>query len=421
MQSRCCGTLVCIIATLIFVGELLAAQPPGVIVEESKVPAYMLPELLKLADGTPVADAQTWFERRRPEILQLFETEVYGRTPREKIAVDYQLLETDPGALNGVATRKQVRLLFGDQKYRLTVVMLLYLPNDGPRPVSIFLGLNFKGNHTVHADPAILLPGEGAAIAGNFEPRGSMSRRWPIETILRRGYGVATIYYGDIDPDLDDGFQNGPQPLFYRGDQTSSTADQWATIGSWAWGLSRALDYLENDADVDAKRVAIIGHSRLGKAALWAGAQDERFALVISNNSGCGGAALSMRRFGETVERINRVFPHWFCENFKKYNHREQELPVDQHMLVALMAPRPVYVASASEDLHADPRGEFLAAKLAEPLYRTLGKEGLPLEEFPGPNEGAAGAIGYHLRQGKHEIVEFDWQRYLDFADKHLR
>lgn len=401
------------------------AKPPDVILEENKVPAYSLPELLTLADGAAVNDATTWLERRRPEILRLFETEVYGRTPQEKIAVEYQMLESDPRALNGLATRKQVQLVFGDKSYRLSVVMLLYLPNDAPRPVPMFLGLNFKGNHTVHADPAILLPTEETAIPGKplakDEPRGSMARRWPLETVLRRGYGVATIWYGEIDPDFDDGFKNGPHPLFYRGFQTKPAANQWASIGGWAWGLSRALDYLETDAVVDAKRVAVIGHSRLGKTALWAGAQDVRFALVISNDSGCGGAALSMRQFGERLELINRVNPHWFCKNFRKYNYHEHTLPVDQHMLIALIAPRPVYVASASEDLHADPRGEFLAAKLAEPVYRLLGKEGLPLEGFPQPNQGAAGTIGYHLRQGKHDILQYDWQRFLDFADQNLR
>ena len=398
---------------------------------ERNVPKYTLPDPLVMSDGTKVRDARQWRMQRRAEILELFRRHVYGRSPVGRPEnMTFERFDLERKALDGSATRRQVRVNFTGKKNGPAMDILIYLPNTVKKPVPTFILLNFGGNHTINSDPAIRLstswmrPGRGGSVNNRAteKSRGTSSSSYPVESILKRGYGLATIYYGDIDPDFHDGFKNGVHATFDKLAGGKRAPDAWASIGAWAWGLSRAMDYFEEDGDIDQSRISVLGHSRLGKTALWAGARDERFAIVISNNSGCGGAALSRRRFGETVGRINKSFPHWFCDNFKKYNENEDDLPVDQHMLISLIAPRPVYVASADRDLWADPRGEFLSCKHAEPVYRLLGVDGLGTDLMPGLDRPAkTGAIGYHVRSGGHALTEYDWRNYMDFADRHFK
>ncbi len=406
--------------------ELTELKTPAARVnyDESKVPDYPLPDVLTLGNGKKVTNAKEWLKKRRPELIHLFETQMYGKAPAHPKDLHFRVLTEDKNALNGLATRKEVAIyLTKDEKHFITV--LIYLPNQRQGAVPLFFGINFKGNHAIHPDEGITLPSEEKLAAYGRKrmfPRGNAASRWPVEMLMEHGYGLATFYRGDIDPDFDDAFRNGVHPLFYKKGQTRPAEDEWGTLAAWAWGMSCTMDYFETDKDIDAKRVAILGHSRLGKTTLWAGAIDPRFALVISNDSGCGGAALSRRKVGETVRAVNRQFTHWFCRNFWQYNDKEEELPIDQHELIALIAPRPVYIASAEEDRWADPKGEFLSGLYASPVYELFGLPGLPVKEMPIVNQPVlSGTIGYHIRSGQHDINLYDWTQYVKFADKHLK
>ena len=396
---------------------------------ENKVPDYRLPDPLICVDGTKVSDKRLWFEKRQREILELFEFHMYGKMPGKPVNMSFEIKSLDKDALNGKATRKEISVVMENNHTKIQMDILIYLPNFAPKPIANFVALNFYGNHSIHQDLNITLSNQWMPTKIAYKivkhrateaSRAVRSSKWPVEFIIDRGYALSTIYYGDIDPDFDDGFQNGVHPLFYKKGQTKPATDEWGSIGAWSWGLIRAMDYFESDDDIDNNRIIVMGHSRLGKAALWAGAIDQRFAIVISNNSGCGGAALFRRKFGETISYINSRYPHWFCKNFNNFNDKEDELPVDQHMLISLIAPRPVYIASAEKDLWSDPRGEFLAAKYADPVYRFLGTNGLKTDEMPNLHQPVLSTVGYHIREGDHDVLQYDWEQYLNFADLHF-
>lgn len=360
-----------------------------------------LPDPLLFADGhRHVASVEDW-GARRAEILDLFRDEVYGRAPGLPEQLSFSVVEENRGAIDGRTTLRRVAITSRQAGRELTFELLVFVPNDKPR-AGAFLLLNHRP-------------------ANNTDPtRATVSPFWPVEQILARGYAVAAIQTSALAPDDAATYASGAIRLFEGDDSTAQRPpNAWKTIAAWSWGASRALDYLVTDPSIDPARVAVIGHSRAAKAALWAGAEDARFGLTISNESGCAGAALSRRPVGETVAGVNLVFPHWFADNFHKYGNQEDTLPVDQHELLALMAPRAVVVGSASDDEWSDPRGEFLGLALASPVFALWGLAPVEPRAMPGPGEALfVTPRGYHVRAGGHDLTEWDWQRYMDVADQ---
>jgi len=406
--------------------------------DESKIPGFTLPDVLTANNGQPISTAQQW-EGRRREIIDLFSSQMFGKRPSTQPTATYSVRDLSGDSLPFDALIQEITITLTAGTKSQAVKVLLFLPKSS-QPAPIFLGPNFNGNHTVcnHSEislPTTWVPNDREGQINDHRAvesmRGTSSSRWPIELAIESGFGVATVYCGDFDSDYDDNFAGGVHDLLRA--ETSSDSDpgddnqdnaqssDWGTISAWAWGLSKVMDYLETDHRINAQRIAVVGHSRLGKTALWAGATDSRFAMIVSNNSGCGGAALSRRRIGESVRRINTSFPHWFNQRFKFYNDNEDAAPIDQHMLIASLAPRPVYITSATQDQWADPKGEFQSAFYANPVYKLLGTQGLALEAFPVPQTPCHSLVGYHLRTGKHDITAYDWQEFITHAKMHMK
>ena len=395
-------------------GNVSADEPKyhdkDLIQDESRVPLHDLPSLLVTAEGRPVTTAEAWFQVRRPQILSLFGNLVYGTVPvpSSPLRTTFEVVRTDRGFMGGRATRKDVRIRFENDRGSAEMTILVFTPNGTGRPAPVFLLHSFSNTrddgHDAHPDrPGLLRNG------------------LPLGEFLQRGFGFVVVSQSDLVRHNEVEFLKGIHPLFYRPGQSFPKAHEWGVIGAVAWGGSRAMDYLETDRDVDARRVAIVGHSKMGKATLWNAAQDTRFALVIAAQSGHGGAAPWRRKYGETLEKMTTRFPYWLCRNAARFVNNEDDLPVDQHMLLACIAPRPLYVASGVEDLWADPRGEYLSAHEASAVYRLLGQRGLDAPEPPPVGTALVDAtVGYHNRPGGHSVELYDWLKFLEFAQRHL-
>jgi len=389
----------------------------------SKLPSNnALPEPLVMSDGESVTTARGWLKKRRPELKALFLHYMYGQMPPRPSRMQFSLERVDRGLFNGKATEKEITITLGTNNAP-RIHLLLVVPNHRSKPAPVFVGLNFCGNHTVLADPAVPLPSGWMpkgypGVTNNHATdagRGTQVDVWAIEQSIDRGYAVANFYNGDVEPDRPDAAE-GIRAWYAKGRKHYD----WGAIAAWAWGLSRAVDYLVTDPSVDPEQIAVVGHSRNGKAALLAAAFDERFALAIPLQAGCGGTAPSRGKIGESVKQINDRFPHWFNAEFKKFNDQPERLPFDQHCLIALCAPRPVLLANATEDTWANPEGQFQMLEAADPVYRVLGAQGLDAKQMPEVGKLLDSALGYYIRPGKHSMTKDDWKVFLDFADKHF-
>jgi len=405
---------------LLTVATLQAAEP---FADGAKLPQLSgWPDPLVMLDGSPVTSKKMWREKRRPELKALFEHYMYGSAPPAPAKLSFTVDREDKTFFSGKATLKEVTIVLGTANAP-QLHLLLVTPNQR-RKAPVFVGINFCGNHSVVADskvrlPSVWMPKSCAGCTNNQATdagRGSQVDVWALEQSIDRGYAVATFYNGDLEPDQPD----APEGIrrFY---QNASSSYDWGALAAWAWGLSRAVDYLVTDKNVDAKRIAAVGHSRMGKAVLLAAALDERIALAIPLQAGCGGTAPSRGKVGESVKQINDHFPHWFNAEFKKFNEQPERLPFDQHCLVAMMAPRPVLLANAVDDKWANPAGQFEMLQLAEPVYRLLKAGDLDAKEMPETGKLVSSKLGYYIRPGKHSMTTGDWKVFLDFADQQLK
>jgi hypothetical protein len=386
-----------------------------------------LPDPLVMLDGHRVTTRDQWFNERRPELQALFQHYMYGALPPKPAHMQSKLLGEYHDFLSGKATLRLVRLEMGPTNAP-QVDLMLVLPNERTAPAPVFLAMDFCGNHALTDDPRVPLArswlGNGCKgctnNAATGAARGSQARDWPLAEIVRRGYGLAAFYSGDVDPDRQD-VSEGVYAWLANGDPARNNPTNRGTIAAWACGFQRCVDYLVTDRDVDAHRIAALGHSRNGKTALLAAAFDERIAMAFPHQAGCGGSAPSRSQVGESVKAINDRFPHWFNAQFKLFNDAPERLPFDQNCLLALCAPRPVLFTAATGDQWSNPAGQFQVLQAADPVYRLLGTEGLAAKEAPPVRKLVASRLGYYVREGKHSMTPDDWAVFLDFADSQWR
>ncbi|MCP4641539.1 MAG: acetylxylan esterase [bacterium] len=378
--------------------------------DEDKVPHYDLPPLLVTAEGAALTTPEAWMTVRRPQILSLFANTVYGHipVPETPIKTEYEVIEVVDDFMDGKATRLKVEIRFQNEAGKDAMTIAVFVPNKAKGPAPAVM-------HLTHDNP------RSRAYDASRARKGKLHNGWPVGLMIDRGYAVVAANVGELMQHNEIEFLKSIHRLYFKTGQSFPKAHEWGVLTAIGWGAMRTLDYLETLDSVDHERVALFGHSMLGKSALWAAAQDQRFGMVVSAQSGCGGAALWRRRSGETMEKMVTRFPYWLCRNAWKFAGREDDLPVDQHMLLALIAPRPLYVFSGVEDRWADPRGEYLGAYHASEVYRLLGKTGLSKETSPPIGEAIIESdVGYHVRKGGHSVEQYDWERILDFADYHF-
>lgn len=378
--------------------EKLSARRPNNF-DEALVPEYTLPDIFTLKSGEKVTNTRVWELERREELLDLFRSQVYGYAPPRPQNLSFRLIESNPEALGGEATLKIIALEFKVQNKEFSFPLTLFIPNDRRDKAPLFLLLNHRDSE--NTDPS----------------RKVISDFWPVEYVIGRGYAIAAINIArDVDPDRPEA-ETGIRK-FYQQHYPDPGNLTWGTISAWAWSGFRAIDYFETDPDINSEQIAVIGHSRGGKTALWAGAQDKRIALTCSNDAGEGGPALSHRLLGEYVSNLNSNFPHWFTDNYNAYSGKELSMPFDQHMAVALCAPRGYHGGDATEDLWADPRGSWLSLLEASKVWEMYGNVKPMKEKMPLVNDLMVnGPIAYHMREGGHNLNLFDWKLYLDHAD----